>query len=555
MNADEEIMALFIDESKQIMDELEPLILKLEKSPTDEEIINSLFRNIHSLKGASGAMSGGDFLYRLGHEWESFLSLIRKNECSVKKEAIDLFLLSIDLCNESLKVIAGNPYRDSLDQEIQQAVELYRILITNKGEMGGQSQALATAKNNSSDETIELDDSGVWVSNEKLESFFSLTGELIVLKNYFHVLSQDQELKKDVKRFEQKLNEVYFTLDKITDTTQREVMGLRKIPINKVLAKIPRIVRQVSDTVAKTVNYELIGGDISIDKSLTGAISSCIVHMIRNSIDHGIESTIERAQAGKEETGQIQVIVTESSEKFFIEINDDGSGIDRETLIAKSIEKGILSADRAKELDGQEAYQLIFEPGLSTAEYVTDISGRGVGMDAVKQSITNLGGQVFIESTPGKGTKIFFEVPVPRTVQVEETVLAKTRDLYLALPLSHIIEIIPMRDVATNLIEGRILGQFRGRSVPLFKHPSQDGSTTKAPFTAEGGSVVFLHSKGSNIGLHVDSIHDQLEAVVQPFNTLFGSFDGFKGTTVLNDEDIAYVIEVEDYINTYLKVS
>lgn len=554
MSVEDEILSMFIDESKQIMDELEPLILKLEKNPEDSEIINSLFRHIHSLKGASGAMPGGELLYRLGHEWESFLSMIRKNECIAKKEAIDLFLLSIDLCNECLKVIAGTPYRGSLDQEVSQAVELYQMLIANKGVMTSDANTSLGPKNYS-DETTEIDDSGVWVSNEKLESFFSLTGELIVLKNYFHILSQDQELKKDAKRFEQKLNEIYFTLDKITDTTQKEVMGLRKIPISKVLAKIPRIVRQVSDAVTKEIDYELIGGDVSIDKSLAGTISSCIVHMIRNSIDHGIEISSERVAQGKPSVGSLKINVTENSEKFFIELSDDGKGINKDALVQKSIEKGIISHEKAQELSDQEILQLIFEPGLSTAQKVTDISGRGVGMDAVKQSIAALNGQVFIESQCNKGTKIFFEVPVPRTVQVEETVLAKTLDLYMALPLSHIIEIIPMRDVKTNLVEGRIIGQFRGKSVPLYKHRSGDTQLDSLVSQNNLGSVVFLQSKGVHIGLHVDSIHDQLEAVVQPFNTLFGTFNGFKGTTVLNDEDIAYVIEVEDYINSYLKAS
>ncbi len=557
----DEILMLFVEEATTLLEDLEKHILRLEEEVLDPAVVDLLFRAVHSVKGGAGAIPNGKWLAMLGHSFESCLSMIKNGQLKLDGDGMEVFLLSSDLCQKLIRLIKvkAEPSAE-LAQTIDTCIQSLEALKSGQSKTATSAAPAASAVVKT-DATEKKDSSpendGVWVSNEKLDSFMKLSGELIVLKNYFHVLNHEPEMRNLSTRVTTKNTDFSYSLNKITDTLQEQIMSIRKVTLERALSKLPRIFRQVTKEVNKKVKLETEGFELGVDRTIANALSTCMTHMLRNAIDHGIEKAEVREAGGKPAEGTIKIVTKEEKGMIYLTIIDDGGGIDRERVISKAIEKGLIEESKRTGLTDEEAFDLIFLPGFSTAEKVTGISGRGVGMDVVKSEILNLKGKVRIQSKLTVGTTFKIEVPVPKTVMVEQTVLVKSGETLIAVPLNAIAQLTSNAKLTTSTVGFQKTCQFQGRTVPLktfieiSEQISSGDEVVKRKLSTENtdtASIVILQHKSEYMGLMVDSIHDQLEAVIRPFDKVTNSFPGFKGTTVLGDDSIAYVVAPEEFV-------
>ncbi len=569
----EEIAELFVEEARGLLEDLEHHILKLEEESIDRATIDLLFRNVHSVKGGAAAVPGCHYLAQVTHAFESCLSLVKNNNFHPDSNTVELFLFTSDITMQLIHLIKE---RKEPDHELKEKIEmcLNSLNQVKERELNKSQEfssdisvnaknSIENAENNSSTSNVQLkpvgassanintsnDNDGVLVSNDKLESFMKLSGEMIVLKNYFKVLTQDPEFRGLSARALSKITDFSYSLNKITDHLQDKIMSVRKVSLDRALNKLPRIFRQVTKELNKKVNLNTDGFDLGVDKTIANVLSACMTHMLRNAIDHGIETSDVRIERGKPSHGTINIFAREEKGVIYLTISDDGGGINKERVLNKAIEKGFIDVSQKSLLSDAEAFDLLFLPGFSTAEKVTEISGRGVGMDVVKSEITNIGGRIKIDSVLGIGTTFNIEIPVPKTVLVEQTVLVKSGRINLAVPLNSIAYLSSLSTLTVNWVGPQKTFQFQNRTVAL---RSFSELVSRKPDVIERDlsqfSVVVLQHKSRYLGLLVNGIHDQLEAVIRPFDSISNHFPGFKGTTVLGDDSIAYVVAPDEFV-------
>lgn len=552
-----EITSLFVEESTSLFEDLENNILRLEERPLDPAIVDVLFRSVHSVKGGAGAIPGADDIARVGHVFESCLSQIKNGLLAPEPNMIEVFLTAADLMKDLLKALSKrwpttSEQTTSINQTIQQLEDIKSgKSVAAKVKEAAKEVAGVPQSGKAEKKEAERDD-GVYVTNDKMDSFMKISGELIVLKNYFQALNKDPEFQGLSSRAANKIQDFAHSMNKITDQLQDQIMSIRKVTLERALSKLPRIFRQVTKEVGKNVRLNTEGFGLGVDRTIANSLSTCLTHMLRNALDHGIESPQKRVDAGKPAEGIIRIHAKEEKGLISVLIEDDGAGIDPQRLIRKAIEKGLVDSSRAANFTPSEAYDLLFLPGFSTAEKVTGISGRGVGMDVVKSEIVNLQGKIRIESAMGKGTQFYIEIPVPKTVMVEQTVLVNSTGILMAVPLTAIAQLTTQNALKPSLLGRQLTCEFRGKTIPLVRYRdiSSDSIEDSNPVSqADRAPVVVLQHKSDYVGLLVDSIHDQLEAVIRPFDRITISYPGFKGTTVLDDDQVAYVVAPDEIVN------
>jgi two-component system chemotaxis sensor kinase CheA len=578
----EEITDLFVEESRDLLSDLDQLLLRLEEVPLDTVVVDLLFRKVHSVKGGAGAIPQGELLAGLAHHFESVLSKVKKERWAPGEAGLNVFLESADLCRLHLDLIASRAKAGSDivertnaaigllerlkngDLETSHGTEAPQPLVTaaamavsSSGPKAQAGQPAKLSEGNPRAETADSsDDDGVFVASDKLDSFMKVSGEMVVLKNTFSVAIRDPEVRADLAKLDKRLNDFLYALNKITDTLQEQIMSVRKVSLDRALSKLPRLVRQTAQDVGKKVQFVTNGFQLGVDKTIAKALSASLTHMVRNSIDHGIEKPDVRAARGKSLTGTITITARELQGNIQIVIEDDGAGIDRARVVKKAIEKGLVDEETAAKLSDSEAFELIFLPGFSTAEQVSAVSGRGVGMDVVRSSILALNGRITIASKAGEGSKFVLDIPIPKTVMVEQTVVAESHGTLVAVPLQAISRIIPGEEVKTVKVDGVVAFLHDNRTIRLIDHRAlAPFASHEVDYDPRRGSVVVLRNKANYVGLHVDAIFDQLEAVVRPFDAIIQEIPGFCGTTLLGDDRIAYVVSPAEVVSIALGVT
>ncbi len=329
---------------------------------------------------------------------------------------------------------------------------------------------------------------------------------------------------------------------RVTGRLQETVLKARMLPIERVFRKFPRMVRDLAQQMGKSVDFRVAGEETELDRSLLEVLGDPLVHLLRNALDHGIESPAERRSAGKPETSTLLLTAAHEENHVVILLRDDGRGIDTDRVRATAVRKGLLTPERAREMGEQEAMHLLFAPGFSTAERVTDLSGRGVGLDVVRKNIERVGGRIEVASRLGGGT--VFRLILPLTLATTQALLVQTAGGTLALPLSAIAEtlLIPPEDVSS--IKGHWVSRVRGAVVPLlwaeqFMSPGFRPGRVARPLLA-----VLVSHKGEKIGLVVDKLLGQQEVVVKGLGEFFGQVKGISGVTILGDGSLALIVDV-----------
>ena len=383
----------------------------------------------------------------------------------------------------------------------------------------------------------------VRVDTARLDSIMNLVGELVLTRNRLNSLQHeqgDEEVAKTVAN-----------LDMITVDLQAAVMKTRMQPIKKVFGRFPRVVRDLARSLKKEVNLELVGEETDLDKNLVDALADPLVHLVRNSVDHGIEMPDERVQAGKSRSGTVTLSAEQAGDHILIYIQDDGAGMDPEVLRRKAVEKGMMDEEAASRLTDGECYNLILHPGFSTKSEISDISGRGVGMDVVKNRINELNGSIDIDSEKGKGSKISIKVPL--TLAIMPTLMVKLQNQPFALPLANVDEIFNLDLTHTNIVDGQRVVMLRNKPVPLFyltRWLAKNCDHLELPST---GHVVVVHVGSQLTGFVVDQLVGQEEVVIKPLGALLQKVRGLAGATITGDGRIALILDVQDLLKAYAR--
>lgn len=552
----------FLAEAKQACEDVEQCFLSLESNPGDEENINKIFRLAHNLKGSSKAV-GFDAFGEFTHEFESFILKIKNKELPATARSVDLLLRANDFVRQMIEGLTGDlaasfviqPLIDEMKSFSDEPVEnrdeapaaeepaipapavmgapVSLMEVQDPAPSVGPVPPAAAEKNPPKNASAPAEDS-LRVSLQKIEHLINSVGEMVILQSGLKEQSQllnSPALKKIVQH-----------LSKVTKEIQETSMGLRMIPIKPVFQKMQRIVRDTSIALGKEIRFDIEGENTDIDKTILERISDPLVHLVRNSVDHGIEKAEVRQQSGKPLRGAVSLKAFHQSGKLVIEVSDDGGGLDAEKLKRKAIEKGLLAQDA--KLTETEAYNLIFAPGFSTKEQVTDVSGRGVGMDVVKTNIHELGGEIQIQSQLGRGST--FRIVLPLTLAIVDAMILNCGDERFVVPISQVHETLkPEPQNYKESALGEIL-LLREENLPLFRLGDFFGLKSNKKATEMIAVVVRITSKP--FAFLVDDITGQSQVVLKQLGPELQGLVGISGSTILGDGRPALVLETPELL-------
>ena len=383
----------------------------------------------------------------------------------------------------------------------------------------------------------------VRVDTKRLDDIMNMVGELVLARNRLATLKESMA--------NEDMSKAIANLDVVTADLQNAVMKTRMQPIKKVFGRFPRVVRDLARSLNKEVNLELQGEETDLDKNLVEALADPLVHLVRNAVDHGIESPQEREAAGKPRVGTVILAAEQEGDHILLSIEDDGKGMDPARLRAKAVEKGLMDAEAAARLDDRDCYNLIFAAGFSTKDEISDVSGRGVGMDVVKTRIGQLNGTVEIDSELGKGSRLMIRVPL--TLAIMPTLMVKVGAQPFALPLGSVSEIFDLDETRTNTIDGQLCVMVRQKALPLYY--LRDWLVTNGAQQEAGtvSHVVVVHVGSQRVGFVVEQLVGQEEVVIKPLGAFLQGLAGFAGATITGDGRIALILDVPSLMKAYAR--
>ena len=609
----QEILEDFLVEAFELVDQIDHDLVELEANPGDLELLNSIFRVAHTVKGSSSFLNF-DVLTKLTHHMEDVLNKARHGDLKITPDIMDVVLESIDkmktllncirdngddtaigmdiapICAKLTAISEGNGISAEITQqenvsevkkeesapELEKEVnvnelsdaeieaEIERLLKVRKAE--DQARRQEKQKNNpapakpaptpstlaakkvpaqggSSGATM---DQTIRVEVKRLDHLMNLVGELVLGKNRLLKIYDDVEERYEGEKFLEELNQVVSQLSVITTDVQLAVMKTRMQPIAKVFNKFPRIVRDLSRELGKQIELEISGEETELDKSIVEEIGDPIMHMIRNSCDHGIEEPSVRAVANKAEKGIVQLKAYNEGNHIVIEITDDGKGLDANMLKQKALEKNLITEKEASQMTDKEAFALVFKPGFSTAAKVTNVSGRGVGMDVVKTNIEKLNGVIEIDSELGKGS--VFKLKIPLTLAIIQSLLVGTQEEYYAIPLASVLETVRVPIDSIYTIEGKNVLRLRDEVLSLVRLSDVFG--VKQILESESQTyVVVIGIAESKLGIIVDTLVGQEEIVIKSMGDYLQNIQGIAGATIRGDGRVTLIIDVSVMMN------
>lgn len=382
----------------------------------------------------------------------------------------------------------------------------------------------------------------VRVDTARLDDIMNLVGELVLARNRLNTLKESFE--------DERVHKAISNLDVVTGDLQTAVMKTRMQPVKKVFGRFPRVVRDMARSLNKEIALEMMGEETDLDKNLVEALADPLVHLVRNSVDHGIEAPDVREAAGKAREGTVILAAQQEGDHILLSIADDGAGMNPEVLRNKVVEKGLMDAESASRLDDKGCFDLIFMPGLSTKQEITDVSGRGVGMDVVKTKITQLNGMIDIDSTLGKGTTLTIKVPL--TLAILPTLMVQLGTRKFALPLSNVSEIFELNSKKMSIVDGRQVVLNRGKAPPVFYLRNwllNDADITE--FDLKESQVIMVQIANTQVGLVVDQVIGQEEVVIKPLGAMLHGLPGMAGSTITGDGNIAIILDVQGLLKRF----
>ncbi|WP_026836428.1 chemotaxis protein CheW [Limisalsivibrio acetivorans] len=568
MNDMQDLVQDFILETDEIIESLDQDLVELEGKKSDLDLLNKIFRAAHTMKGASSFL-GFDKMSGVTHHAEEILNKLRKNEMQMNATIMDILLEFVDVTKQILADIKEGTDTVKVDSIME------KLKLANDGKFdqiegarkpnesseepaskpasgGGESggaPAPARGKPEGGGDVSQVKKAALSIEQtirvdvSRLDSLMNLVGELVLSRNRIGQISSDLEKKFEGEYLIEQLLETTSQIGLITTELQLAVMKTRMVPIGKVFNKFPRMVRDLSREKGKEVELIITGEETELDKSVVEEIGDPLIHMIRNSVDHGVEDPETRKRAGKPAKGEVHLSAYHEGNHIVIEIKDDGKGMDAEALKGKAIEKGVITPDEAKNLDEEGAYNLIFKPGFSTAEKITNISGRGVGMDVVKTNIEKLNGIINIESEYGQGSR--FRLKLPLTLAIIQALLVEVSGEIFAIPLVSVVETVRINEKEIHNFEGREVLKLRDSVLSLLRLDEiyeLEGTYNDDIYVV----VVGLAEK--RLGFIVDKLVGQEEIVIKSLGEYLGGNAGIAGATIMGDGRVRLIIDVAGVI-------
>ncbi len=578
LGADTELLSEFHSEALDHLEQIEAALLVLENSPRDKESLNSIFRSFHTIKGVSGFLHLVP-IQALSHEVESLLDHARNAKLVLNSAMITAILQSRDAIQALVHQITDALEKGAVPDKIvpvshlikkvkQAAAEGLQRGVTAATETASAAPSAAAAAKETAQEAAFFGDSrangaAVEVADEpaaaaeapaaegepsakatgerstirvntlKLDNLMDTVGELVIVQ------SQLEESAREVATENSNLQRNLAQLSRITKELQHTSMALRMVPIKPTFQKTSRIVRDLARQMKKKVNYHVEGEDTELDRNVVEQIGDPLVHMVRNAIDHGIEDPTDRVASGKEETGNFYLKAYHMGSNIVIEVGDDGRGIDTTKVLAKARNKGLVPENQ--QFSREEIYQFLFLPGFSTAEKITEVSGRGVGMDVVKRNIEKLRGTIEIESELGKGS--VFKIKLPLTMAIIDGLVVRVGADKFILPTTSVSLALRCTKEQITKIQGRAeVLDLRGKTVPIIRLHQRFNIPTEITSVTDG-IVVIIESFGKLYGLLVDDMVSKQEVVIKSLGNLFHQLPGVAGGAILGDGTIALILD------------
>jgi two-component system chemotaxis sensor kinase CheA len=529
---DEEIVLAFLEESRENLDQLDRDLVVLESTPSDPALLAQVFRTIHTIKGTCGFL-GFHRLETLTHAGENLLGALRSGDLVLDAGITTTLLDLVDAVRRILDLIEVTG-AEAEDDHAAVVAALDRHLTPTGVEPDDPSASAEPAA--AALVTTAAAETSVRVDVAVLDKLMDLVGELVLTRSRF----ADSEVTND----DGPLALPFRHLRLVTDELQENVMRARLQPVGTVTGKFRRVVRDLATAMGKQITIDIEGEDIGVDKAVNEALRDPLLHLVRNAVDHGIEPPAERLAAGKPAMGTLTLRAFHEGGRVRIELTDDGRGVDPGRLVEKAIASGALSLEEAAALSADETLNLMFLPGLSTKDDVTNISGRGVGMDVVRAALELVGGSIDVSSEPGRGS--VFRLNVPLTLAIMPVLIASIGAERYAVPQVDVHEVlrIAAEDMAATVhdVDGARIYRLRDRLVPLVDLAEQ--FHLDRPSGAESLVVVVVETNRRRFGIVVDAIGDTTDVVVKPLTRAIRSIRMFAGITILGDGEPALILDV-----------
>jgi two-component system chemotaxis sensor kinase CheA len=573
-----EIVDDFIVESSELIEKVVQDIVEIEKNPNDE-IINGIFRAVHTIKGTSSFL-GFNTLSNLSHKAEDVLGRIRKKEMEPDAEIADTLLEALDLMklmiedirekgaedrdvsntlqkleqlnkSDSRKklgeilieegVISAKECEELLEKQKQEGdKKLGEIVVEEKLITEKQlTKVLAKQQAHKEEQTIRID-------VKKLDELMNLVGELVLGKNRLILLDSLARKGSNNNGILDSLSDVTNYVEAVTNDLQLAVMRARLVPIGKLFSKVPRLVRDLSGEFKKQIELKMEGESTELDRSLIEALHDPLIHIIRNSVDHGVETPAERDKKGKPPKGVLSIKAYNEGNQIIVEIFDDGKGINVQAVKEKVKEKGLMSESELNGLSARETMGLVFIPGLSTAKKVSNVSGRGVGMDVVKTNIEKMNGQVYIDSEEGKWTRLTLKLPL--TLAIMRALIIRVNDELFAVPLNTVTELVKLRDGLIKPVDKNEALVLRDMVIPIVDLSKIVASSESR---IDEGYIVVCNIGEKIIGVKAHSVVGQEEVVMKPLGEFLGNINGVGGATIRGDGKVILILDLPAVIEHY----
>ncbi len=531
------VAEIFVIEAKELIAKMEEVLLKMEQGEQNPDFINNIFRSAHTLKGAA-AMFDFSALASFSHEIENLLAVFREKKSAISKMKIAVLLDSVDFLYELL----NDSIKGSVNQKtITRQQELIEKLKCNED----SNDKITIVKSDIKDENIvsivqsDITDSNtiknfIKVEASKLDDIINLIGEAVVVQLHLNNLIKENKIDND---------ELYHTAERsynLIDDLRIISLQLRMLPVKEIFSKFNRVVRDIATQKNKQIKLQLIGSETELDKSIIEKINDPLLHLIRNACDHGIDLPADRVAAGKPTCGLVTLQASQENSEIIIQASDDGRGIDLDQVKQKAIKVGLIKKDA--NLSEQEILACIFEPGFSTVEEITDLSGRGVGMDVVKKEVEKLHGSIQINSKKMIGTTIAIRLPL--TLAIINGLLITTTNFSCLIPMWNVIECVEITSDDYQSIVNHNYVNFRNKVLPsmvLSKLLGINGK--KSPNTA----IIVQHGD-YKVGIIVDSLEGEIQTIIKPMPEMFANLKWINGTAILGNGRVAIILDIPGLI-------
>ncbi len=584
---DQELLEGFLTETTELLEKLDDDLVALEKSSGDPELLNRIFRSIHTVKGASSFL-GFDLLVKVTHKTEDVLNRLRKGELVVTPEIMDVILEATDLVKILVSDIkAGEIQEREIDGTIAKLLPLLSENAAPKvdvppaaaapaaepapvdagpaaaapessvtplpaaqaatpppakpsGEMVAKKAPAPPKPPEGKGEDLS-DNTTVRVDVKRLDDLMNQVGELVLERNRMIQLNQElQQGEADRFDFNEEFGKLTKRMNFVTSELQMQVLKMRMIPVEKVFKKFPRIVRSLARDLGKEVDLQIFGEETELDRSVVDEIGDPLIHLIRNAMDHGLETPDERIAAGKPRVGTLVLAAVHEGNSIIISIKDDGKGIDTDRVGRKAVEKGLVTEEQLAAMSQREMFDLIFLPGFSTKEKASDLSGRGVGMDVVKTNIKKLNGLIEIRSERGQGSEFILRLPL--TLAIIQSLLVEVEGEVYSIPLSSVLETLRVDQRQFHVIGGQEVLKLREMVLPLMR--LQTIFNVQQKYERDDFCyVVVVGAADKRMGLVVTRLVGQQEVAIKSLGNYLANIPGIAGSTILGDGRVTLIVD------------